>query len=80
MENQNKLIDQFHKNSQELIEIHITKWKAQDYVDIRIWMLPDPVNEKERQPTKKGICINADLLPKLIKALEKAKKVLEKPA
>jgi len=36
------------------------------------------VNEKERQPTKKGICINADLLPKLMKALEKAKKVLEK--
>jgi len=64
MENQNKLIDQFHKNSQELVEVHITKWKAQDYVDIRIWMLPDPVNEKERQPTKKGICINADLLPK----------------
>jgi len=78
MKNKNKLIDKFHKNSQEVVEIHITQWKAQDYVDIRIWMLPNPVNEKERQPTKKGICINAELLPELIKALEKARKVLEK--
>jgi len=78
MGNKNKLIDQFHKNSQEVVEIHITQWKTQDYVDIRIWMLPNPVNEKERQPTKKGICINAELLPELQKALEKARKTLEK--
>lgn len=78
MENQNKLIDQFHKNSQELVEVHITEWKSQDYVDIRIFYLPDSTKESERQPTKKGICINAELLPKLMKALEKARKALEK--
>lgn len=78
MENQNKLVDQFHKNSQELVEIHISEWKAQDYVDIRIWTLPNPAEPETQQPTKKGICINSELLPRLIKALEKAQKTLEK--
>lgn len=78
MENQNKLIDQFHKNSQELIEIHLSKWKGKDYVDVRIWHLPDPIKEDEKIATKKGICINTELLPRLIKALQKAQKALEK--
>jgi len=73
-----RLIDQFHKNSIELIEVNITEWKAQEYIDIRIWHLPDPVKSGIAQPTKKGICINAELLPKLIKALQKAQKALEK--
>jgi len=78
MENQNKLIDQFHKNSQELIEVHLSEWKGKDYVDLRIWHLPDPTKEGEKIATKKGICINAELLPRLIKALQKAEKALEK--
>lgn len=78
MENQNKLIDQFHKNSSEFVEVHISKWKAQDYIDIRIWHLPNPAEPGSQQPTKKGICINSDLLPKLIQGLQKAQKSLEK--
>lgn len=80
MENQNRLIDQFHKNSQELVEVHITEWKSQDYIDIRIWTLPNPAEPGSQQPTKKGICINAELLPKLIQSLQKAQKMLEKEA
>jgi len=78
MESQNKLIDQFHKNSSELIEVNISEWKCQKYVDIRIWYLPNPAEPGTQQATKKGICLSAELLPKLMKALEKAKKVLEK--
>ena len=77
MENQ-RLVDQFHKNSQELVGIHISEWKAQDYIDIRIWTLPNPAEPGSQQPTKKGICINAELLPKLIQSLQKAQKTLRK--
>lgn len=78
MENRNRLIDQFHKNSQERVEIHLSKWKTQDYIDMRIWTLPNPAEPGSEQPTKKGICINIELLPKLIKALQKAQKEAEK--
>jgi len=78
MENQNRLIDQFHKNSSELIEVNISEWKCQKYIDIRIWYLPNPAEPGSEQATKKGITLNLELLPKLMSALEKAKKVLEK--
>ena len=73
-----KLIDQFHKNSIELVEVNLTEWKAQEYIDIRIYYLPDPVNEKDRLPTKKGVCLNIEHLPRLIQALQKAQKLLKK--
>ncbi len=75
MENQ-KLIDQFHKRSTELVEVHITEFRNQEYVDVRIWTLPNPADSKDWQPTKKGVCINIDLLPRLIAALQKAEKHL----
>jgi len=59
-----ELIDQFHKNSIELVEINLNEWKYQLYVDIRIWTL--------EKPSHKGLTLNVDLLPRLIRALEKA--------
>ncbi len=78
MEQQNKLIDQFHKNSSELVEVNITEFKGQEYVDVRIWTLTNPADSKDRQPTKKGVCINIDLLPRLITALQKAEETFNK--
>jgi len=78
MENKNRLVDQFHKNSSELIEVNISEWKCQKYIDIRIWYLPNPAEPGSQTATKKGICISEEFLPKLIKSLEKAKKILEK--
>ena len=72
MEQQNKLIDQFHKNSAELVEVNLTEFRGQEYVDVRIWNLPNPAEPGTEQPTKKGICISIDLLPRLIAALQKA--------
>ena len=78
MDQQNKLIDQFHKNSTELVEVHITEFRGQEYVDVRVWTLPNPADFKEQKPTKKGVCLNIDLLPRLIAALQKAEKTLNK--
>lgn len=78
MEQKNKKIDQFHKNSTELVKVHTTIFKGHEYIDVRIWTLPNPADPKDRWPTHKGICINVDLLPRLIKGLEKAWENLEK--
>ena len=78
MENQNKLVDQFHKNSMELIEIQLTKWKAQNYVDILILALPNQAEPGTQQPTKNEICLNIEKLPRLIEALQKVQKAIEK--
>jgi len=71
-----KLIDQFYKNSLELVRIQLTEWKDQLYVDIRIWVLEDPAKPGSAVATKKGIRIAADLLPKLTEALKKAEGAL----
>lgn len=67
-----ELIDQFHKNSIELIEINLNEWKGELYVDVRIWMLERPQEPGSVRPSHKGIRLNVELLPQLIKGLEKA--------
>lgn len=67
-----ELIDQFHKNSIELVEINLNEWKGELYVDVRIWMLERPQEPGSVRPSHKGIRLSAELLPKLIKGLEKA--------
>lgn len=67
-----ELIDQFHKNSIELVEINLNEWKSQLYVDIRIWTLEKANEPGNVKPSHKGICLSVELLPKLIRALEKA--------
>lgn len=67
-----ELIDQFHKNSIELIEVNLNEWRSDLYVDIRIWTLEKPSEPGNVKPSHKGICLSAELLPKLIRALEKA--------
>ena len=67
-----ELIDQFHKNSIELVEINLNEWRSQLYVDVRIWTLENPAEPGNVRPSHKGIRLSAELLPKLIKGLEKA--------
>ena len=67
-----ELIDQFHKNSIELVEINLNEWKYQLYVDIRIWTLEKPSDPGNVKPSHKGLTLNVDLLSRLIRALEKA--------
>ena len=72
-----KLISQFHKNSIELVKINLSEWKSKLYVDVRIWLLKDPAKSGSAVPTKKGIRLSTDPLPKLIDALSKASRILK---
>lgn len=70
MENQT-LIDQFNKNSLEVVKVQTHEWKGNSYIDIRVW-LP---SESEGGPdiaTKKGITLSTELIPELINCLHKA--------
>ena len=72
-----ELIDQFHKNSVELVEINLNEWKTQLYVDIRIWMLEKPAEPGNVKPSHRGICLSVELLPRLIRGLKKAQVRIE---
>ena len=68
----NRLIAQFNKNSVEVVKISEAWFKGKRYFDIRIWTQGEnPAEPGSEQPTKKGICLSAELLPDLIQALNK---------
>lgn len=67
-----KLIDQFNKNSVEIVKVQLHEWKSQKYIDIRAWYIEDPAKNIAKKPTHKGLTLNAELLPKLIQSLQKA--------
>ena len=71
---EDRVIATFEKNSTEKIEVKIVEWKCQDYLDIRVWYT---INGKDFLPSKKGITLNIEVLPKLMQALAKADKVLK---
>jgi len=72
-----ELVSQFHRNSIELVKINLSEWRSQPYVDIRIWILKNPAEPGSAVPTKKGIRLSADLVPKLIDALNEASRILK---
>jgi len=73
-----KLIDSFNKNSMEIVKVQVQDWKYVTYVDIRSWLLPNPQENGSELPTHKGLTLRAELLPELIRSLEKAQKEIEK--
>jgi hypothetical protein len=73
-----KLISQFHKTSIELVKINLSEWKSKLYVDVRVWVLEEPTKPGSAVPTKKGIRLSVDLLPKLVEALNKASRIHKK--
>jgi len=73
-----RLIDSFNKNSVEIVKVHVQEWKAQEYIDIRVWYLKHPGEIGAEKPTHKGITLNIELLPDLIQALQKAQETTEK--
>lgn len=67
-----EIVKEFHKNSIEIVKVSIQEFNGNPYVDARIWILNEPGSPGSEVPTKKGICIAAELLPTLIKALQEA--------
>ena len=70
-------IDSFNKNSVDLIKVNLQEWKGQMYVDMRIWHLDNPAEIGAENPTHKGITMSAELLPRLLDALQKAQETFE---
>ncbi len=72
------LVDSFHKNSMEILKVHLQEWRGNPYVDLRVWILEKPGENESEQPSRKGLTISAELLPRLIQSLQKAQEDLEK--
>ena len=74
VENQ-RLVVEFQKNSQEMLKVHLQTYKGQEYVDIRAWIKNETSGEYKATP--KGLTINVELLPELMGALERAGTALD---
>ncbi len=70
------LIDEFSRNSIEVVKTRFTKWQGKEFLDVRVWVSPHP-GSREAKPTHKGICLRLDLLPSLLESLKKAAKILK---
>jgi hypothetical protein len=64
-------VAEFVKNNAETIRVALVEYRGHQLCDVRI--LADYVGAcGDRQPTKKGICLQVELLPNLIAALQAA--------
>ena len=65
---------EFNKNTHELVRAGFSNYNGKVYAFIRIFYNASPdVENPDWRPSKKGITINVDLLPKLIEAVESLK-------
>jgi hypothetical protein len=64
----------FAKNKFQEVHVGIREFKGNDLVDIRIWTIAQGVDQMV--PTAKGVSININLLPQLIKALQDTEKII----
>lgn len=67
-----RLIDEFLKNSAEIVKIHAPKWKGEKDIDLRNWYSKKARHNEGGSPTKKGLTLRADLLQPLIRSLQAA--------
>ena len=78
MNNNQKILGEFEKNSSEIVRISTVEYQSNQYLDVRIWILGDHGSKENRLPTKKGIRIHSELLPDLIQALQQAKGLIKR--
>ena len=70
-----KTIAVFKKNKFQEIRVGIREFKGNDLVDVRIWTLTQ--GSQEMVATAKGVAINVNLLPQLMKSLQEVEKILK---
>ena len=68
-ENTQRILYEFKKNATELVRIGVSEYKGREYAFIRIFYNANSmsVDEPEWRPTKKGVVVNIDLVPEVIK-------------
>jgi len=64
-----QLIDEFDKNAREQVRVSLTEYQGHDLVDLRVYYQDD---KGQFRPTRKGLCLSFDTLPRLKTAVEKA--------
>jgi len=72
-----RLIDSFNKNVLEIVKVYLQTFNDRDYFDIRVWYSNDPQSPGAERPTRKGLTLSVELLPELIRALQKAQAEIE---
>ena len=72
-----RLIDQFNKNSIEKIKVHLQKYRGEKYLDLRVWVQSNAGENGGEIATRKGLTLHVELIPDLIKALQKAEKAIQ---
>lgn len=68
-----KHISTVEKNAIEEIRVGLSEFQGHDLIGIRIWASYDSA-DSEKRPTKKGVNLRVDRLPKLIAALQEAER------
>jgi hypothetical protein len=69
MSDEEMVVEEFAKNRQERVRVVLKTWKSRMLVDMRVHYKD---NEGHWQPTPKGLCLQASLVPKLSDALRRA--------
>ena len=68
-------IAQFEKNASEEVHVQLREFRGHQLFDIRVYFRPD--DGSEPRPTKKGISVSVNLIPKLQNSIEKALQALK---
>jgi hypothetical protein len=66
-------VHEFQKNTVERVRASITRFKAKEYIDIRVYY---EAGDGEWHPTRKGLCLGLDLIDELEIAVKKLKRAL----
>lgn len=68
---QGELVGEFGKNSMTRVLVRRQNYRGQPRVDVREWAVP-LAEDGDLTPTKRGINLRPDQVPRLIEALEAA--------
>ncbi len=72
MEDSKELIGELHKNSLEVVKVHVSWFRGKVYVDARVYCQDEGKNPGVIIATKKGLCLTPDLVLELLPLLSKA--------
>ena len=73
MKDKTKIVGEFEKNSFEVVRVSLGEFSGHNYVHIRTWIKgEDQTQAGVLLPTKKGIALRVELLPRLKKLIDEA--------
>jgi len=70
-----KFIAKFEKNVSEEVWVQLREFRGHQLLDVRVHFRPD--DGSEARPTKKGISLSVNLIPKVLEAMQEALQALK---